>query len=105
MYKYVYYITRYSQVATTIESETPLTTKKQVMAFYQREINESDMARIIKAYNKEGFSDGFDYIRDNIINRDPELGPCKYHEIMGDCQFYEGLVEIKDRVYEVCLGS
>jgi hypothetical protein len=105
MYKYIYPITRTSDVETTVESEIPLTTEKQVMAFYQREINAGDLTNILSAYNSPGFFDDFDYIRDNIINRSPIRGACRYCEIMGDLRFYERLTEIEYRVYYVCLGS
>lgn len=105
MYQYIYDITRYGNVQTTIETSYPLTQKREIMNFYKRVITAADRERIIAAYNMQGFFDGFDYIKDNLIERDPQKEQCQYWELMGDCQFYEGLSEISENRFSVLLGS
>lgn len=105
MFHYTYPITRYGDVETTIESDTRLTNKKQVMSFYKRAVTPQDRENILAAYHTPGFFDGFDYIKDNLVDRTSDRGPCEYWELMGDCQFYEGLTLIGDNHYNVDLGS
>jgi len=105
MYRYTYPITRFNDVETTIQTDTPLIGKKAVMAFYNQVINPEDRERILAAYNTDGFFDGFDYIKSNLVERDPTLPPCKYYELMGDCQWYEGLGTISENHFTVHLGS
>jgi len=75
------------------------------MDFYDREISDADMEMILEEFNEGRVADILGYIRDNIVNRDPSLPPCEYHEIMGDCQWFEGLSAISDTVFSVDLGS
>lgn len=105
MYKYVYDITRYGELQTTTTSVNHLTGKKEIMAFYNREVTVEDKQRIIAGFEKGTIFDTFDYIKDNLINRDPKLPNCTYKELMGDCQFYEGLEEIGDNTFLISLGS
>jgi hypothetical protein len=105
MYHYLYPITRYSDVTSTFTTDVPLVTESDVMAFYQREISPSDERSIISFYQSPSFSDPFNYIRDNLIHRNQALGKCKYFELMGDCQFYEGLDDQGNNTYAVMLGS
>lgn len=105
MYSYTYSITRHCELHTTISSATPLTKKSQIMAFYDGVITSEDRARIITAFNDGELADVFNYILNGLVNRDPTLPECKYYEIMGDCQFYEGLEDMGNNSYEVYLGS
>lgn len=105
MYLYTYSITRYGGVESTIETPSSLTHKREIIAFYKREITAADRALIIEAYNIQGFLDGFDYIKNNLIEREPHRGPCKYAELMGGSRFCEELGKIGDNHFSVLLGS
>lgn len=105
VYKYTYPITRYSEVTTVIQKATHSEAEDDVMEFYQRDITDEDRERILSVYHTGGLDDVFEYIKDNLVERDPFRHPCKYFELMGDCQFYEGLDTIEENHYRVCLGS
>ena len=105
MFSFIYPITRYGELETTITSDKILTKEKEVMAFYETRISPTDIIRITTAYNAGEISDTFDYIKDNLINRPLHKSPCTYREIMGDCQFYEGLNKIAPSQWTVSLGS
>lgn len=105
MHRYTYSITRYGDVETTIETANLLVDEKAIMAFYEEVITSDDRERILAAYNQEDFFDGFDYIKENLAERDIDLPPCKYSELMGDCRFYEGLETIDENHFRVLLGS
>lgn len=105
VYTYVYPVTRYSELTARIQTSVKRTSKQEVMAFYKQQITPEDEARIRLAYRNGELSDTFRYIRDNLVDRDVTRKPCTYKELMGDCQFYEGLDKIGDKTFYVCLGS
>lgn len=101
MYKYIYPITRYGELETVIGKDHLLQTEEEIMNFYDQKISKADCERIRKAYQQDEICDTFDYVSDNI-NR---LDECLYKDLMGDCNFYEGVNEIYDNNYHVELGS
>ncbi|CAH6419751.1 Hypothetical protein HVR_LOCUS828 [uncultured virus] len=108
MPSYIYPITRYSELTTTIVLDTFTDKRKEVMAFYQRDVTSEDYKRI--NYCNGEISDAFQYVKDNLLLRDPVRGPCKYYELMKVGLRYEGLTDVTDignfgECYEVNLGS
>lgn len=94
MYHYIYNITRYGEITTTITRDTFTDDETEIMSFYDQEITIEDRNRIIESYNKGDLNDRFDYILDNLINRKPNCGPCTYKELMGDCKRLRRVVPI-----------
>jgi len=106
MYTYIYPITRFGELETTIVRNTKLSdTEDDVMSFYDDDISQKDLERIIKAYNSGRIQDIFNYIKTNIIERNPRYGNCTYSEIMGGCHHYEGMTKIGENTFKICLGS
>lgn len=105
MISYTYPITRYGELETTIKLNCFTEKKRDVMKFYERDVTNEDIKRILKGYHDGQIVDVFNYIRDNLVLRDPSLHQCKYFELMGDCRFYEGITKIDSDHYYVDLGS
>lgn len=105
MYTYIYPITRYSELTSRVQRQIFTNKEHEIMQFYDTYISDSDMTLIINAYKQGNIQDNFDYIKNNIIERDPCKDKCKYYEIMGDLQFYEGLENLGFNTYDVQLGS
>lgn len=105
MYTYIYKITRHGELTSVVTSNVFSDKEKDVMNFYKREISEEDKRQIIEAYNAGKLGDTFEYIKDNLVERDSTRSPCRYKELMGARDFFEGLEETEPNTFYVCLGS
>lgn len=101
MYRYTYPITRNLRLTTTIESDVLLTTEKEVMTFYDRQISLDDYDQIVNTRSDPGFDDILGYIEYNL----PRDVPRNYGRIMGiTLRRYEGMELIGENHYKICLG-
>lgn len=102
---YEYDITRYGEISVTVERNEYTENEKDIMAFYNTEITAAHKQLIIEGFNNEEIADTFNYIKDNLIDRPSSKPPCTYKELMGDCQFFEGISKESNGHYGVILGS
>lgn len=101
---YVYPISRYGALETEVEA--PYSEEESdVMAFYQKEIPADIQKLILEEHYANPEDDGWGYIKEGIIERDPSAGPVCFWEIMGDLKYYEGLEKLGENKYYVVLGS
>ncbi len=101
-YKYEYPVTRSSEIVIVLESDTPLNTEEEVMAFYSTQITNDVANNILEEHYASNVCDIFHYIRNNLVNAS---GPVLHKDLMGDLQFYEGLKETTPDYFIVELGS
>jgi len=87
-YRYDYSVTRGGEVTVLLHSDR-LLDEKEIMAFYDKEIDNDTANEILEEFYEGNVDDTFDYIRDNLINGDK----CLYRDLMGDLIIYEGTRE------------
>ena len=84
MYWYTYPILRCNKLTTTILSHNELLSPESIISFYDQPIIPIDRDRIIDSYNLYKFYDYRNIVYNNLINRDPNLPPCTYRELISD---------------------
>ncbi len=77
------------------------------MKYYQEKFTEEERNIILTGYQKKEIDDTFGYIKRAFLTKSGKVSKKmpKRKQIMGDCQFYEGLRKIDKNYYEVLLGS